>query len=71
MEATHNTNTGTKMETPTTIACHKMDAEAAETMADELSERFVVYVNRFGSGNGSHADLPGCGVYSIDVVRPL
>lgn len=41
-----------------------------EQLADELTEQFLVKVNRFGTGNGKHSGiLPGCGVSSIHIRR--
>ena len=41
-----------------------------EDLADQLTERFVVKVNRFGTGNGKHSGiLPGCGVSPIHIRR--
>lgn len=47
-----------------------LDHRQREDLADELTENFVVHVNRFGTGNGKHSGiLPDCGVSSIHIRR--
>ena len=56
-------------------ATYHGDADAAfsEQIAGELSEHFVVYVNRGGTGNAHHAHglIRRSWVISFEVVKPL